>query len=81
MSRVSGSCAEIDCAVYEEPEDPASKSFFSEIIASISDVKFSPDGRYVLARDYLTLKLWDLNMEAKPVQTINVRIVDGELTH
>lgn len=58
--------------LYEEPEDPASKSFFSEIIASISDVKFSPDGRYVIARDYLTLKVWDLNMESKPVQTINI---------
>lgn len=58
--------------VYEEPEDPASKSFFSEIIASISDVKFSPDGRYIYARDYLTLKIWDLHMESKPIQTIPI---------
>lgn len=58
--------------VFEEPEDPNSKSFFSEIIASISDVKFSPDGRYIIARDYLTLKIWDVNMESMPVQTINV---------
>lgn len=58
--------------IYEEPEDPASKSFFSEIIASISDVKFSPDGRYIYARDYLTLKIWDLHMESKPVQTIPI---------
>ena len=41
-------------AVFEEPEDPASKSFFTEIVASISDVKFSRNGRYVLSRDYLT---------------------------
>ena len=40
--------------VFEEPEDPASKSFFTEIVASISDVKFSRNGRYVLSRDYLT---------------------------
>lgn len=59
--------------VFEEPEDPVSKSFFSEIIASISDVKFSPDGQYVIARDYLTLKIWDLKMESGPVHTINVR--------
>ena len=38
----------------------ASRSFFSEIIASISDVKFSGDGRYIISRDYLTLKIWDL---------------------
>lgn len=48
------------------------KSFFSEIIQSISDVRFSRDGRYILARDYLTLKIWDVNMERKPVKTINM---------
>jgi len=58
--------------VFEEPEDQASKSFFSEIISSISDIKFSADGRYILARDYLTLKIWDLNMEARPVKTIRI---------
>lgn len=59
--------------VYEEQEDPATRSFFSEIIASISDIKFSPDGRYIIARDFLTLKIWDVNMDSRPVQTINVR--------
>ncbi|CEQ40244.1 SPOSA6832_01861, partial [Sporobolomyces salmonicolor] len=58
--------------VFEEEEDPSNKSFFSEIISSVSDVKFSRDGRYILSRDYLTLRIWDINMENKPVQTINV---------
>ncbi len=58
--------------VYEEPEDPANKSFFSEITTSISDLKFSKDGRFILARDYLTLKIWDVNMDSKPVFTYNV---------
>ena len=44
--------------VFEEEEDPANKSFFSEIISSISDIKFSSDGRFILSRDYLTLKIW-----------------------
>ncbi|PWN50443.1 protein phosphatase 2A regulatory subunit PR55 [Violaceomyces palustris] len=57
---------------FEEEEDPANKSFFSEIISSISDVKFSRDGRYILSRDYLTLKIWDVNMENKPVKTIPI---------
>lgn len=61
-----------DLAVFEEEEDPSQKSFFSEIISSISDVKFSRDGRYILSRDYLTLKIWDMNMENKPVKTINI---------
>lgn len=59
-------------AVFEEQEDPEARSFFSEIIASISDIKFSPDGRYIIARDFLTLKVWDINMNSRPVQTINV---------
>lgn len=60
--------------VYEEPEDPSNRSFFSEIISSVSDVKFSHSGRYMLTRDYLTVKVWDLNMETKPVETYQVGI-------
>src|SRR5688572_13581729 len=58
--------------VFEAEEDPQNKSFFSEIISSISDLKFSQNGRYMLSRDYLTLKIWDLNMESRPIQTINI---------
>ncbi|RHY29306.1 hypothetical protein DYB32_005244 [Aphanomyces invadans] len=58
--------------LFEDQEDPAARSFFSEIIASISDIKFSPDGRYIISRDYLTLKVWDINMESRPVQTIHI---------
>lgn len=59
-------------AVFEEEEDPTNRSFFSEIISSISDVKFSHDGRYILSRDYLSLKIWDVNMDSKPVKTIPI---------
>lgn len=59
-------------AVFEEPEDPSARSFFSEIISSVSDVKFSHSGRYLLTRDYLTAKVWDLNMESKPLETYQV---------
>ncbi|KAG7274527.1 hypothetical protein CRUP_023904, partial [Coryphaenoides rupestris] len=41
--------------MFEEPEDPNNRSFFSEIISSISDVKFSHSGRYMMTRDYLSL--------------------------
>eukprot|EP00271_Cylindrocystis_brebissonii_P001267 TRINITY_DN1157_c1_g3_i1.p1 TRINITY_DN1157_c1_g3~~TRINITY_DN1157_c1_g3_i1.p1 ORF type:complete len:372 (-),score=78.46 TRINITY_DN1157_c1_g3_i1:1249-2208(-) len=58
--------------LFEEQEAPGSRSFFSEIIASISDIKFARGGRYILSRDYMTCKLWDVNMEAKPVQSFKV---------
>ncbi|MGH0154307.1 UNVERIFIED_CONTAM: hypothetical protein FKN15_026865 [Acipenser sinensis] len=58
--------------IFEEPEDPSNRSFFSEIISSISDVKFSHSGRYMMTRDYLTVKVWDLNMENRPLETYQV---------
>eukprot|EP00003_Mantamonas_plastica_P003219 TRINITY_DN12573_c0_g2_i3.p1 TRINITY_DN12573_c0_g2~~TRINITY_DN12573_c0_g2_i3.p1 ORF type:complete len:195 (+),score=67.98 TRINITY_DN12573_c0_g2_i3:48-632(+) len=62
----------VSIAVFEEEEDPGNKSFFSEIISSISDIKFSNDGRYILSRDYLTLRVWDINQESKPLKTIQI---------
>lgn len=58
--------------VFEETNDPNSRSFFSEIISSISDVKFSHSGRYMMTRDYLSIKIWDLNMENRPLETYQV---------
>lgn len=58
--------------LFEEPEDPTNRSFFSEIISSISDVKFSHSGRYLISRDYLSVKVWDMNMDSKPVETYQV---------
>jgi WD40 repeat protein len=60
------------CVEFEQEEDPSARSFFSEIISSISDVRFSHDGRYILSRDYLTVKIWDVNMERQPVKTIPI---------
>ncbi|KAL8252433.1 hypothetical protein R6Q59_036126 [Mikania micrantha] len=58
--------------LFVEQEAPGSRSFFTEIIASISDIKFGKDGRYILSRDYMTLKLWDVNMDSGPVSTFQV---------
>lgn len=54
--------------LFEEPEDPTNRSFFSEIISSISDVKLSNSGRYMISRDYLSVKVWDLQMETRPIE-------------
>lgn len=66
------SSTDIDFSEFEQEEDPSARSFFSEIISSISDVRFSHDGRYILSRDYLTVKIWDVNMERQPVKTIPI---------
>ncbi|KAF5933108.1 hypothetical protein HYC85_029279 [Camellia sinensis] len=43
--------------IFRDGESRGSKSFFTEIIASISDIKFSTDGRHILSRDYMNLKI------------------------
>lgn len=57
---------------FELEEDPSTKTFFSEIISSISDARFSHDGKLILARDYMTLKLWDVRVEKKPLSILYV---------
>ncbi|XP_076936024.1 serine/threonine protein phosphatase 2A 55 kDa regulatory subunit B beta isoform-like, partial [Bidens hawaiensis] len=58
--------------LFVEHEASGSRSFFTEILASVSDIKFGKDGRYLLSRDYMTLKLWDINMDSGPVSTFQV---------
>ncbi|XP_038976811.1 serine/threonine protein phosphatase 2A 55 kDa regulatory subunit B beta isoform-like isoform X2 [Phoenix dactylifera] len=53
-------------------EARGSRSFFTEIIASISDIKFAKDGRHILSRDYMNLKLWDLHMESSPIAIFKI---------
>jgi len=55
--------------IFEEPEDPTNRSFFSEIISSISGIKFSNNGRYMISRDYLSVKVWDLHMDSRPIES------------
>jgi len=59
------------CKQFEE-EISGDKSFFTEIISSISDVKFNNTGQYMISRDYLTVKVWDVRMERRPVRKVNV---------
>lgn len=68
----SNSLCDLHAKVFEEYVDPASHNFFTEITSLISDVKFSANGRYIVSRDYMTVKIWDLAMDTKPVKTIHV---------
>ncbi|ODQ79234.1 hypothetical protein BABINDRAFT_162272 [Babjeviella inositovora NRRL Y-12698] len=58
--------------IYEEYTDPTNHNFFTEITLSILDVKFSHDGKYIVSRDYMTVKIWDVAMEREPVKVINI---------
>ncbi len=53
-------------------EGTASTGFFDEIISSITDVKFSPCGTFILARDYLNTLVWDMRMDSGPLLTLPI---------
>ena len=56
-----------------EVDSSQQRSFFSEITSSISDAIFAGlDGRYIVSRDYLTIKVWDVAMEGRPLAVIPV---------
>jgi len=44
--------------------------FFQELVTTISDVKFSPDGNFIVSRDYLTMKIWDPRVENRPLRIV-----------
>lgn len=55
-----------------DPNNPSSNGFFDEIISSVTDVKFSPDGNSFLSRDYLNTHLWDMRMDSGPLMTLPI---------
>jgi serine/threonine-protein phosphatase 2A regulatory subunit B len=58
-----------------QPTLPASQGseFFGEIISSISDLSFAAQAPHLLAaRDFMTVKLWDLRNDALPLCTLPV---------
>eukprot|EP00924_Labyrinthula_sp_SR-Ha-C_P003428 augustus_masked-scaffold_15-processed-gene-9.44-mRNA-1 protein AED:0.10 eAED:0.22 QI:0/-1/0/1/-1/1/1/0/556 len=46
--------------------------FFEEMVRNVTSAKFSKGGRFIISRDYMSIKIWDINMETKPVETIYV---------
>ena len=69
--RLSSQCDKT-CVTIEDKETTAQKNFFTDIVASISDITYSKNGRYIFSRDFLNVKVWDVNMINKPVQTIPI---------
>jgi hypothetical protein len=53
------------------------RTLFTEIISCISDVKFTGDGKYLLTRDYMNLKVFwiPLDMASKKVQVYRWRVI------
>ena len=39
------------------PDAFTAASYYSELLSSVSDLRFSQDGRFLIARDYLSIKV------------------------
>ena len=61
---------DVHSKLFKESDDET--TFFREITNSTSDVKFSYCGRYMVSRDYLSVKVWDTRMESKPLERFAV---------
>lgn len=51
-------------------ESTPQKNYIYELLSSYSDAKFMKGGKYVISRDCLTVKLWDVCNPKKPVTTV-----------
>ncbi len=54
-------------------EKVTNKNFFTELVSSYSSVQFMRQGKYVAARDYLNVRIWDVCNANKPLMTIPVQ--------
>lgn len=54
------------------PAEIVAPDMFDDVLAPISCARFSPCGRYVAARDFMHVHLWDLHNSAMPFQTYTI---------
>ncbi|KAG9390446.1 protein phosphatase PP2A regulatory subunit B [Carpediemonas membranifera] len=57
---------------FNDQQASSQRTYHQEIASSISDLTFSADGKYIFARDFLSLKVWDVAMESRPLHTIPI---------
>lgn len=54
---------------YDEDDQ---QSLFDEVTSGIAGAKFSKGGKYIVTRDYMTVKIWDTRYEKRPFETFYV---------
>ena len=54
-------------------ENQEKKNFFNQMISSYSSLGFMSNAKYLVSRDFLTVKVWDVCKTNKPVACITVQ--------
>ena len=53
-----------------ELESTDKKNYFTEMTNSVCSLDFLSDGKYMVSRDYLGIKVWDVCRSDKPLKKI-----------
>lgn len=70
--RISGVCDK-NCSEYKSKKLSAKeKTFFSDILGSISNCEFSPEEDLIIAREFLGIKTWDIRNTKEPLETLPI---------
>lgn len=48
-------------------------NFFTQMISSYSSISFLNNHRHIAARDYLSIKVWDISKTDKPLVSIPIQ--------
>jgi serine/threonine-protein phosphatase 2A regulatory subunit B len=69
--RVAASSDE-NTTCYKVGTASSQKNYLLNLISNISSATFTSNGRYIVTRDYLSVKVWDVCNSKKPVSCIVV---------
>lgn len=69
--RVSSNCD--STASSFKSESAAQKNFLASLLSSYSSGDFVKQGKYIVSRDYLTVKIWDVCNTKKPVLNLTLQ--------
>ena len=66
-----GSCAEANSLNFKS-EYAGNKNFLASMLSSYSSADFTKQGKYIVSRDYLSVKLWDVCNNKKPILSVSL---------
>jgi serine/threonine-protein phosphatase 2A regulatory subunit B len=52
--------------------EASQQNFFTDIINTVSQAAFTKDGDYIVSRDYLSVKVWDIRNNKEPCRSIRI---------
>ena len=66
----TSSTADNTAIMIREKAEQKVPNLLLDVLASISDATYMPDGRQILTRDFIKVKRWDLAMPGKPLDVV-----------